>query len=329
LKAISSFSVSRFSSQSFLPNMSQRLSPIDFFRMVGRSRLIDARRKRDFRTHGLPNALHLPLHGCRTAADFNAALEAKIDPGETVLFLDSEGEYEKWTVDHEQISFLGGGFKVWQEWQEEVYRQGPRIIVVGGLTGTGKTEVLDFLEENDFQVLNLEEMACHRGSVFGNLNNRSQPGNGEFQFQILQKWLLFDPEKPVWVEEEGPFLGKVSIPPPLYLRFSDAASIELDRDFSGRLNRIVAQYGDAPGLAVTTAIHKLQKRMGMSANQKALHRYQIGDIAGCFKLLLEYYDRAYLGRRPAETRLSSQKVTMAETELKASDWKALEKQILG
>lgn len=75
--------------------------------------------------------------------------------------------------------------------------------VIGGATGSGKTRLLHFLAQQGAQVLDLEALACHKGSIFGGRANQPQPSQKAFDSQLIDVLRHFDPEQPVFVEAES------------------------------------------------------------------------------------------------------------------------------
>lgn len=181
--------------------------------------------------------------------------------------------------------------------KEDIFSEAPGILILGGRTGAGKTEWLQRLGAAGEQVLDLEGLAGHKGSVFGKLDSEPQQSNDVFLHKISSEWMKLDVHLPVWIEEEAGFLGRNTIPPPLYQHMLAAPMIELDVPFEKRLSHILEEYGNASPGAFTAAIRRLEKRMGTSANHKALHLYNKGQLQECFALLLRYYDSAYEQRR--------------------------------
>ena len=89
--------------------------------------------------------------------------------------------------------------------------------VIGGLTGTRKTKTLECLETKySEQVLNLEELACHRGSVLGGFPLKEQPSQRLFESKIIDKLSSFVSTRPVWVEGESQTVGNLIVPKNLW-----------------------------------------------------------------------------------------------------------------
>ena len=91
---------------------------------------------------------------------------------------------------------------------------------------------------------------------------------------------------PVWIEEKGPFLGKLGIPATLYKKMIEAFIVELDVPFAERLIHVQNEYSQHEKKFFTNQIRKLEPRIGTSACHKALHYYSVGQLEKCFNLLL-------------------------------------------
>ncbi len=176
--------------------------------------------------------------------------------------------------------------------QDYIYDHGPALAVISGKTGCGKTEFLRTLKAKGRQVMDLEALAHHRGSVFGALGE-DQPGVEQFLVDLSKNWFSFNSALPVWIEDKGSVIGKLRVPEKLYQRITSSTFFELNVPFEKRLQHIKEEYALMDKNVFAGCIKKLERRMGFSANHKALHFYKIGQIDKCLSLLLDYYDRAY------------------------------------
>ena len=77
-----------------------------------------------------------------------------------------------------------------------------KIILIGGMTGSGKTDILHSLAAGGEQILDLEKIARHKGSVFGGMGQKKQPTNEQFENDVAEKWLAFDHSARIWIEDE-------------------------------------------------------------------------------------------------------------------------------
>jgi tRNA 2-selenouridine synthase len=114
-----------------------------------------------------------------------------------------------------KVEKLEGGWKGYRRWVNVELAVFPRrfsYIVLSGPTGCGKTRLLTQLDAMGAQVLDLEALASHRGSVIGALPGKLQPTQKYFDSLLLQKLSTFTPDKPVWVEAESKKIGNVRLP---------------------------------------------------------------------------------------------------------------------
>jgi hypothetical protein len=86
-------------------------------------------------------------------------------------------------------------------------------VVLSGLAGAGKTAALRTLSERGACILDLEGLARHRGSAFGEMTGLDQPSHEAFSHQVMEVLVNADSDRVLWLEEERPFIGSVGLPP--------------------------------------------------------------------------------------------------------------------
>lgn len=201
------------------------------------------------------------------------------------------------------VSTLRGGYKAWRKAALASFA-GPRpLVVVGGLTGSGKTEALHTLAQRGAQVIDLEAMAAHQGSSFGALGQPEPPTQEHFENLLAHAWLALDPAQPTWVEDESRNLGRLYLPDAFWHQLRCAPTLVLELPPSARIDYLVRSYGRFDPQALAEAIERLRKRLGGLRTQQALSALAAGDLPTTCALLLEYYDRTYahgLAQRPPE-----------------------------
>jgi len=114
-----------------------------------------------------------------------------------------------------RVERLPGGWKAYRAWVREELSRLPsrfRYHVLCGPTGCGKTRLLGALAAVGAQVLDLEELACHRGSLIGDIPGVEQPTQKWFDSMLLDQLRSFDPAQPVWVESESKKIGAIQLP---------------------------------------------------------------------------------------------------------------------
>jgi tRNA 2-selenouridine synthase len=118
-----------------------------------------------------------------------------------------------------RVERLQGGWKAYRRWVNDQLATLPQQLtyhVLCGPTGCGKTRLLQALRLAGAQVLDLEELAKHRGSLIGAIPGVEQPGQKWFESLVLAELMKFDPVRPVWVEAESKKIGQRQVPPALF-----------------------------------------------------------------------------------------------------------------
>lgn len=201
---------------------------------------------------------------------------------------------------------LERGYKAFRNWADETLMQPRRVCVVAGATGSGKTEVLYELRSLGCQVLDLEAVACHSGSVFGRVGQvQPQPTSEQFRNLMAVAWAALDPGQLVFIEDEGARIGDVCLPHALYahLRASPLV-VQLDVPFSLRAERSLATYGRFGPEALYSAVGLFRGKMGPTRTDELLDQLKQGNLRPVCEEALGHYDRLYehhlrRGRDPA------------------------------
>jgi hypothetical protein len=272
------------------------IAPFDFFLWDRPRCLIDIRSAVAFGKGSLEGAISMPADAYDTLQCLVELLN-KTGIDQPVHFIDLNARIAEMLSREISSDYLEGGYKAFMAWRESAFETGPPLRLLGGFTGSGKTDLLRQLKKRGLQVIDLEELALHKGSVFGSRSPGSQPRHEHFQNKLLSVWLSLDPETPVLIEEKGPCLGRVGLPQALYQKMLKAPMIRLNVPFDQRLKVILQEYGNLDPDNFRADLRKLEARMGMSQNHKALHYHDTGQKKKCFELLLNYYDAAYERRR--------------------------------
>ena len=189
---------------------------------------------------------------------------------------------------------LEGGYKAYREKLFDDFKNIKTLIVIHGPTGCGKTEILQALGNMGDQVIDLEKMANHRGSAFGNLGLPPQPTTMQFQNDIHAFLLEHNPDKPVWVEGESINIGKVYLPVTLWDLMNRSRVVRIEMEKNLRIKRIMEEYGKFPVGELTESIQKLMKRYGGDRTKHVVELVKKGKLERAIELLLDYYDRNYL-----------------------------------
>ena len=207
-----------------------------------------------------------------------------------------------WFLD--QIGFrttrVAGGYKGFRARvrHDLEHLPGPlRTTVLAGRTGSGKTRLLLALAAEGAQVLDLEGLACHRGSVLGGLPDRPQPSQKRFDTLLWQALRGLDPTRPVFVESESRKIGQLQLPAALVRQMHEHGQVlRVAMPDAARLQLLLQEYGffaqDVDRFcALLDGLVTLRGRATVQAWQA---QARAGDFAGVFSaLMLEHYDPLY------------------------------------
>jgi tRNA 2-selenouridine synthase len=204
-----------------------------------------------------------------------------------------------------QVYTLIGGYKSYRKWVLAQFEKQYPLNVVGGYTGSGKTEIIKGLIKKNIPAIDLEEIAVHRGSAFGNIGLPKQPSQEQFENKLalqLYNCTLQAQEKhlPIWLEDESQRLGDVNIPRVFWEQMRFATLFFLDLPFEERLIHTVNMYGNLDKMKMIGAIIRIKKRLGGLEAKEAVSAFIEDRLEDCFRILLKYYDKQYT--RGMETR---------------------------
>jgi tRNA 2-selenouridine synthase len=188
---------------------------------------------------------------------------------------------------------LIGGYKAYRQRAVESFELPFQLMVIGGKTGSGKSEVLRQIQEEGEQILDLERLANHKGSVFGGLMMGVQPTTEQFQNELFEEILKLDYTKRIWVEDESIAIGKIFLPDAFWRSLRNGPVFRIDVSKEIRTTRLVKEYGHADQQEFLAAMEKILRKLGGQYFQIAKERWLAGDAFSTIDVLLNYYDRAY------------------------------------
>lgn len=187
---------------------------------------------------------------------------------------------------------LEGGYKTYRNWVLQQFDKEYDISILGGYTGSAKTDVLLQLESHEHGIINLEGLANHKGSAFGALGQPPQPTQEMFE-NILATELYQKATKHFWLEDESQRIGSLNIPHALWKTMRQKQVYFLDIPFENRLDYILSTYTGFEKEKYINAIIRIQKRLGPLETKTAINCLLEDDFRACFRILLAHYDKAY------------------------------------
>ena len=197
------------------------------------------------------------------------------------------------------VKTLEGGYRAYRRWVIDELQRVPdsfKFIVIHGLTGSGKSRYLKTLQRTGEQVLDLEELAAHRGSVLGKLPDRPQPSQKWFESELLAALSALDPARTVYVEGESRKIGQIQVPEALITCMRASPCIVLETDLETRVTLLLEEYRhflEDP----RTLNAQLDCLVGLHGRDK-IAEWKALAARGAWRefverLLLEHYDPAY------------------------------------
>ena len=297
----------------------------DFFSLRTQLPLVDVRSEGEFGEGHIPGAINIPIlnNAERVAVGTDYKKKGQLEAIKTGFrlvgprIIDIVNEAEKIAPQRELLvhcwrggmrsgnfcHFAGmaklrthqlkGGYKAYRQTALESFKKPFPFIIIGGSTGSGKTELLRALAEKGEQIIDLEKLANHRGSVFGGLMMPPQPTTEQFQNDLFEGILKLDLSKRIWIEDESIAVGKIFLPEELWRRMSMSPIVEMIVDKQTRIKRLTDEYGAADKNLFLAAMEKIVKKLGGQNFNEAKKMLFEGSMESTIEILLNYYDKAY------------------------------------
>lgn len=191
------------------------------------------------------------------------------------------------------VLLLDGGYKRFRRWALELFEQPWPVRLLGGRTGSGKTELLLALQRRGVAVIDLEGLAHHRGSSFGALGLPPQPSSEHYENRLAIALHGLRGAREIWLEAESSQVGRCRIPAGLWRQMQQAPVLEVRRPLTQRLDHLVAIYGVQDPEALAEATRRIARRLGPQRTSAALAAIEQRDWRTACEQMLDYYDRCY------------------------------------
>jgi len=293
--------------------------------------IIDARSPHEYAEDHVPGAVNLPVvddaefaevgiqhktdphaayligaqHSFRNLAKHTGDLIARYKPDDRFLVYCFRGGKRSalWAANLRLIGFtvdvVPGGWKHYRNWVRETLTTLPpafEYIVLCGPTNCGKTRLLQELARQGEQVLDLEGLAVHKGSLLGDVPGQPQPTQKTFDSRVLDVLRRFDAARPVWVEAESKKVGRLLVPETLTAAMRRAATVHLSAPMAERVRLCHEDYAHfaADPLSMVARLAPLKPLVGGEelASWQALAAE--GRTSELFeRLMTHHYDPAY------------------------------------
>lgn len=198
----------------------------------------------------------------------------------------------------DKIYLLDEGYKSFRRWVLSQFQEKYPLKVLGGYTGSGKTELLQELKKNGEIVIGLEHLANHKGSAFGALGESAQPSSEMFENLLaVELWKARNEavrnNREIWVEDESAHIGKVGIPKLFWDQMRENPLYFLDIDFEKRVDYIAKMYGIYEKQDLMDSVLRIQKRLGGLNTKNVISFLSENNFKDAFSILIKYYDKMY------------------------------------
>ena len=194
----------------------------------------------------------------------------------------------------QKVYVIEKGYKAFRNYVLEYFEQPFDLKVLGGYTGTGKTEILHSLKKKGQQIIDLEGLANHRGSAFGGIDLPPQPTTEQFQNNLFSLLQSLNPSLPIWVEDESRLIGQVEIPDAFFNTMREMPIYFLDVPLEERTKHLLSIYASLSHDKLSEAISRITKRLGYDNAKFAQEELEKRNYHKVAEITLLYYDKYYL-----------------------------------
>jgi len=191
------------------------------------------------------------------------------------------------------VYLIEGGYKKYRRWVLDLFEKSYQLCILGGMTGSGKTLLLQQLRLMGHQIIDLEDLAQHHGSTYGSLNRLVQPTQEQFENNLGQQLNMLDSQKLTWVENERMSIGKRFIPKPFFEQMLKAVMLDVQIDHQQRLESLLKEYGTLDKEFLIESTQRIGKHLGPEQTKHAIAAIREDRMQEFIRLLLVYYDKTY------------------------------------
>ncbi|MCC7029993.1 MAG: tRNA 2-selenouridine(34) synthase MnmH [Chitinophagaceae bacterium] len=289
--------------------------------------VVDVRSPGEFAKAHIPGAVNLPLFSDEERCIVGTAYKQLSPEKAMLLGLEFAGQKMRWYVENAtalcpekkmllhcwrggkrseslgwllsmagfDVKVLKGGYKNYRKYVHTFFETMPaKFVVIGGQTGIGKTMVLNALAEKGEQVIDLEQLASHRGSAFGSLGQSPQPTTEHFENLLFKAIHSMDFSRRIFIENESHVIGKCQIPITFFQKMKSYQYIQYSIPEQKRIENLLSQYACFPKEALKERFEKIKKKLGGDQLKIALQMLDDDDFAGAAQVALRFYDKTYL-----------------------------------
>lgn len=191
------------------------------------------------------------------------------------------------------VSLISGGYKAYRNRVQTTLSNPRKMLLLGGMTGVGKTEILHMLAEKGYPVIDLEGLASHRGSALGGLGMPAQPSVEMFENLLHEAVTAFPVSQTLILENESRKIGACVMPEGFWQNMLQSSVLEIDVPQHQRMERLEKEYAGFDPEILAEKTEKLRKRLGGLLCQQAKEAILSGVKTTWVRILMGYYDKSY------------------------------------
>lgn len=213
-----------------------------------------------------------------------------------------------------EVYLLEGGYKKFRNWVLNKFTEKYTILILGGMTGSGKTLVLRELKKQGQQVIDLEDLADHQGSSYGSMGKDVQPSQECFENLLATRLAAIDCTAPLWLEDESLTIGKRFIPNGIWHQMREAPVVKMVVPADERVKFLAEEYGQLNPDFLVESTERIGKRLGPVQTRDAILAIRENRMQDFVKTVLVYYDKTYGGGQSKRNPESVYSIECLETE---------------
>lgn len=193
-----------------------------------------------------------------------------------------------------EVATLDKGYKSYRNWAFEQFKQPYSLLVLSGLTGSHKTDILLALAKKGEQIIDLEGLAQHQGSAFGSMGRLVQPTQEQFENNLAFELHGLNACQRIWIEDESRNIGKRVIPLGIWEQMRSVGVLQLILPPEEREQYLLNTYGQLDKNFLLEKTRQIERRLGPQRTKSAIEAIEAGRMEEFIRITLAYYDKGYL-----------------------------------